>query len=89
MLLVPIHDGILGKGGTKSDYHIAGLAPFVVTGYHLPGLTAESILTGNDPCTGDEKCIYGYFTQALLPATGGEIGEPGSGFGATIITLIG
>jgi len=89
VLLVPIHDGILGKGGSKVEYHVAGLAAFVVTGYHLPGLSEKSNLTNKAPCKGDDKCIYGYFTNALMPPTGGAIGDPEDDFGATIITLIG
>ena len=69
LLFVPVFDSVTGTG-SGTTYHIKGMAAFVVTGYHLPGLSAASWLTGADPCKGSDKCIYGYFTQGLVPASG-------------------
>jgi hypothetical protein len=85
VLFVPVFNRVTGTG-TNTEYHIAGLAAFVVTGYHLPGVSVESWLTGTKYCKGSDKCVYGYFTQALIPATG-SIGGPD--LGASIVTLIG
>jgi Flp pilus assembly protein TadG len=85
VVYIPIFDAVSGTG-QNSQYHLKGFAAFVVTGYHLPGLTAKSWLTGNDACKGSDKCIYGFFTQGLIPA-GGTIGGPS--MGANVIQLTG
>lgn len=86
VLLVPIHSGV-DDAGAPAEYYVDGLAAFVVTGYYLPGLEAPSILTGEHYCSGQEKCIYGYFTQDLVPATG-PLGDPDE-YGVIAVTLIG
>jgi len=85
LLFIPVFDVVTGTGSGTS-YHIKGMAAFVVTGYHLPGLGDASWLTGADPCKGSDKCIYGYFTQGLVPASG-VIGGPD--LGASIVALVG
>ncbi|MGI5170001.1 pilus assembly protein TadG-related protein [Spirillospora sp. CA-253888] len=76
----------VGGTGQNTTYTIAGFAPFVITGYGMPGASAPSSLTGARHCSGSDKCLYGYFTRALVPA-GGQIGGPD--LGATIVTLVG
>jgi hypothetical protein len=88
VLLVPVHDGTLDPDGSEVDYHVVGFAAFVVTGYFLPGAEAASILTGSNPCSDTDRCLYGYFTHALLPVSG-TINAGSPDFGATIVTLIG
>lgn len=86
VLLLPIYDGVRGVG-TGTTYHLAGFASFVLTGYTLPGAHARSWLTGARPCSGDQFCLYGYFTRGLLRTTGVPIGGPD--LGTSVVNLIG
>lgn len=94
VLLVPVYDGISGTG-QNTTYHLAGFAAFVVTGYFLspgnpsaPGaVNAESTLTGQHYCSGQERCLYGYFTSALVPGQG-PVG-PLPSLGAVVVRTIG
>lgn len=52
--------------GTHTNYRITKTAPFVVTGYAMPGLKAASSVSGNNLCKGQEKCLYGYFTSLTM-----------------------
>lgn len=94
VLLVPVFDGITGTG-QNITYHLAGFAAFVVTGYFLspgnpnaPGaVNAVSTLTGQHYCSGQERCLYGYFTAALVPGQG-PVG-PLPNLGAVVVRTIG
>jgi Flp pilus assembly protein TadG len=81
----PVYDGA-GGTGHSGYYHLKGFAAFVVTGYALPGFSAPSWLTGKDYCKGSKKCVYGYFTQGLIPSTG-ALG--GLSMGASVVQLAG
>lgn len=85
VIFMPVYDGVSGTGA-GTTYHIKGMAAFVLTGYDLPGFSEKSWLTGEKLCKGSDKCLYGYFTQALVPATG-VIGGPD--LGASIVALVG
>jgi Flp pilus assembly protein TadG len=85
-LLVPVYDGI-AYSGTHTTYHLAGFSAFVLTGWWLPGSNAKSWLSGRNLCTGSNKCLYGYFTTGLLPATATL--SLGTNYGITAIHLIG
>ncbi|MFQ5947584.1 MAG: pilus assembly protein TadG-related protein [Acidimicrobiia bacterium] len=57
-------DGIQGQGA-NGRYLVAGFGAFYVTGYNFGGLfKAPSAATA--PCSGDERCIAGYFTTATV-----------------------
>ncbi len=86
---IPIYDTVEDQG-SNTVYHIVGVAAFVATGYFFGGGNdrhKESWLTGDEPCSGQERCIYGYFVDVLGP------GNIGSGdlqsFGATVVSLVG
>jgi len=85
VLPVPIYDGVHGTG-TDTIYHLAGVASFVLTGYAVPGVRRSSSLTGRHWCSGDEKCLYGYFTRSLLPSTA-DLG--GQERGGSVVVLAG
>lgn len=85
VLFVPVYTGSSGQGAGTS-YTLYGFAAFVVTGYHLPGFFASDWLNPANNCTGSSQCVNGYFTQAILPASG-AFGGPD--LGATIIRLTG
>jgi hypothetical protein len=84
-LLVPVYDGA-GGTGHEGYFHLKGFASFVVTGYHLPSLKIASQLTSKAYCKGDEKCLYGYFTTALLPA---DVVLGGPEMGVTAVRMLG
>jgi hypothetical protein len=86
VVMVPVFDQVRGTGNNL-EYHLDAVASFVVTGYHNPGLRASSNLSGStiDECTGNEFCIYGYFTEAV---ESGPIG-PLPGLGAVVVKTIG
>ncbi len=85
VVFVPVFDGA-GGTGHSGYYHLRGFGAFVVTGYHLPGLSDPSWLSATSPCKGTDKCIYGYFTQGLT-STSGSTGGPE--LGASIVQLSG
>jgi Flp pilus assembly protein TadG len=87
VILVPVYNsGSMCGRGEDGSYTLVGFAAFVVTGYHLPGFTASDWLNSANNCTGSQECVNGYFTQAVIPATG-TIG--GQDMGASIVQLTG
>lgn len=86
MTLVPVYDGVLGQGA-DTTYHLAGFAAFVLTGYDLSGPSQASWLTGRRSCGTSQRCLFGYFTRGLVPATGTRIGGPD--LGVSIVNLVG
>jgi Flp pilus assembly protein TadG len=88
LLYLPIYDGVQGTGG-NGIYHLAGFAAFVLTGGNINGqaggFNQKSTISGNNYCKGSDRCLYGFFTQGLVPA-----GTPGgTNFGATTVSLAG
>ncbi|WP_123827007.1 pilus assembly protein TadG-related protein [Micromonospora globispora] len=83
-VLVPVFGAISGGGG-NAQYSVSGYAAFVVTGWHLPGLDVPS--PERSSCDdGAKSCVFGYFTQTLVPG-GGAIGGPD--LGARVVAPIG
>jgi hypothetical protein len=85
IMLVPVFDGAGGTGHT-GYYHLRGFASFVITGYNVPGASEKSTLTNQKPCTGDVKCVSGYFTRDLV-TTATALGGPD--MGATTVQMLG
>jgi Flp pilus assembly protein TadG len=56
-----------GGPGQNATYYIIGLAGFVITGYK--NITGLPDLGTNSACTGNAKCIEGYFTPGLDPVS--------------------
>jgi len=77
-VFLPIFDEVTGTGA-GTEYRIAGYAAFVITGYSLPGGNKKSWLDGQTVCTGSDKCIAGFFTEALVAGTPG-----GGSYGAIV-----
>ncbi|MEV1287635.1 pilus assembly protein TadG-related protein [Micromonospora sp. NPDC049679] len=86
VMYLPVYDGVTGQG-SNTRYHLAGFAAFVLTGYKLSGFSAPSSLTGQQPCGGSQRCLYGYFTRGLVPTAIGQIGGPE--MGVSIVKLVG
>ncbi len=78
--------------GSKTEYTLNsdGLAAFVITGYRLPGAVKSSWLPGSTitPCTGSDKCIYGFFVDAPPPSSMNPV-IGGPGMGATAVAMTG
>ena len=85
LVYLPVYSAISGTGSGVT-YTLLGFAAFVITGYHLPSFTGPDWLNPPLLCKGDTFCIDGYFTQGLIPSTGGLGGK---GLGATIVKLTG
>lgn len=62
VVLLPVYDQ-LGGTGSGAWYHIYGYAAFHLTGYNITGQYKWQA-----PCTGNDSCIRGYFTQ-YVPST--------------------
>lgn len=76
-LLIPLFDDAWGNGN-NTEYHIAGFGAWVVTGYFLTGGGAKekSWLTNKHHCSGNERCVYGYFVSATFTATPDTVVDP-------------
>jgi hypothetical protein len=80
-VLVPVFSDIV-RGGGSAEYTVSGFAAFVLTGWNLPGTE------NRPPCpTGvTTRCIYGYFTAAVVSGSG-AVGGPD--LGARIVARVG
>jgi hypothetical protein len=90
-IYIPIFDTTTGSGSGAS-YHLVGLAAFILTGYANLNPLKDAIpapFTKADCPNGKTtpSCIFGHFTQALVPMTTTVGG--GTYFGATAIKLAG
>jgi hypothetical protein len=86
--VIPVYDGIQEQGA-GTEYHLAGFAAFVVTGYDLSGAGRTSWLSGRNRCgdSGSLRCVYGYFSRALVADVGG-IAE-GPDLGVAVVSMVG
>lgn len=64
-LTFSIYDSVTGTPG-NFKYHIVGVSGFVITGFRFKDKQMDSIVGPSNLCTGNEKCIYGYFTDKYL-----------------------
>jgi hypothetical protein len=90
-IFIPIFDTTTGSGAGAS-YHLVGLAAFILTGYANMNPLKDAIpspFTKADCPNGKTtpSCIFGRFTQALVPVS--TINGGGTNFGATAIKLAG
>ncbi|MFC9695099.1 TadE/TadG family type IV pilus assembly protein [Kribbella sp. NPDC056951] len=90
-IFIPIFDTTTGSG-SGATYHLIGLAAFVLTGYANMNPLKDVFPAGfsKADCPNGKttpSCIFGHFTQALVPVTT-TIGG-GTYFGATAIKLAG
>ncbi|HEY3557485.1 MAG TPA: Tad domain-containing protein [Kribbella sp.] len=90
-IYIPIFDTTTGTGNGAS-YHLLGLAAFILTGYANMNPLKDAIpapFTKSSCPNGSTtpSCIYGHFTQALVPVST-TIGT-GPNFGAIAIKLAG
>jgi hypothetical protein len=76
---LPVYDGIRDQGRT-GQFHIHGFAYFQITGYNFGGQYKL-----NSPCSGDDRCVRGFFTTGVI--FDGDLG--GEDLGISIVKLIG
>ena len=77
LIIMPIYVDTNGLNGANGSYRIDGFAAFYLTGYSTPGERRDSVASGRRLCSGSDKCLYGWFTEALVPvgiSTGGGSG---------------
>jgi Flp pilus assembly protein TadG len=86
VVFLPVFDSASGSG-SGATYHLTGVAAFVLNGYkNLPGLHPDVVPGGmSSQCSGNNECLFGYFTQALAPLT--DVVGTGTNYGATAIKL--
>jgi Flp pilus assembly protein TadG len=94
VLLIPVFDCVSDStkvcpkatSGADTWYHVKGLAAFSITGSNMPSYTYAP-QKASTICASGKKCLYGWFTEAVLRNTT-AIG-PGPGFGVNVIRAVG
>jgi Flp pilus assembly protein TadG len=82
-VLLPIFDEF-GGTGSNAWYHVYGYAAFRITGYALGG----QFDTARRPCTGNDRCIAGYFTRWVELSDAFTTSPTAPDLGAEILRLI-
>lgn len=92
VVYLPVFSGAITPQGHNTEYLLVGLAAFKLTGWaNLATVTPKSSIPSPEPsgCSASDVCVFGEFTQALVPVSHG-VGSPGSGnFGAEAVQLSG
>jgi len=88
VIFLPVYSAAWGNG-SNGTYQIAGFAAFYLSGYALPGAHPTKVASpvGGHLCKGSDKCVYGWFTQALMPPPS-TLGS-GPSMGARVVALVG
>lgn len=81
-VLFPIFDTSTGEG-SGARYHLYGYAAFTVTGYHFGGQ-----YSWNSPCSGNNRCVRGYFTRFVDLGEAFTYSPTAPPLGASILHLI-
>ncbi len=86
--IMPYFDESSGTGN-NAQYHASGFGALYVTGYYFAGQYRERSLINNQwPCSGNERCIQGYFIGDWVGGGGSGIGG-GNAHGVNIVGLTG
>ncbi|MDD9205590.1 hypothetical protein PU560_03795, partial [Georgenia sp. 10Sc9-8] len=80
-MLLPIFDRSTGTG-SGATYGVYGYAAFKLTGYSFGGQ-----YKWNSPCSGDERCVQGYFTQFVDLSDAFDYGAGAPQLGAAVVSL--
>lgn len=85
---IPVYGTTNDLNGNNGGYYVVGYAAFYMTGYSLGSVKEPSAVTGGYPCSKDDRCISGFFTEALdtAPGSSGVVGS-GPSLGANIVGL--
>jgi Flp pilus assembly protein TadG len=73
-----------GDTGSNAWYQVYGYAAFTITGYHLGGQYS----TSPKPCSGNERCVAGYFTRLVDLSERFDYSPDAPQLGASILRLI-
>ncbi len=82
-VLLPLYDQT-GATGNNAWYHVFEYAAFKLTGYYLGG----QYQTSPQPCTGNARCVAGYFTRFVDISQRFTYTSSGTDTGAEILRLI-
>jgi Flp pilus assembly protein TadG len=82
-VLLPLFDQS-GDTGTNAWYRVLGYAAFRITGYSLGG----QYKTSPAPCSGNDRCLAGYFTRFVDLSDRFTYTDDGPDLGASILRLI-
>jgi len=82
-VLLPLFDQS-GASGSNAWYRVYGYAAFKLTGYALGGQYA----TSPKPCSGNERCVSGYFTRYVELSDAWNYSPDAPQLGASILRLI-
>ncbi|MFJ6133061.1 pilus assembly protein TadG-related protein [Janibacter terrae] len=80
-VLLPIFDRTTGTG-SSATYRVYGYAAFTLTGYSFNGE-----YKWNAPCSGDARCIRGYFTQFVDQSSAFTYSPTAPKLGAAVVSL--
>ncbi|MCW2583307.1 MAG: hypothetical protein JWQ53_2097 [Klenkia sp.] len=81
-VLLPVFQDYRGQGNNAS-YGVYGYAAFVVTGYYFAGQ-----YSWNAPCSGNDRCVRGYFTRFVDLDDTFTYGPTAPDLGARVVDLI-
>jgi Flp pilus assembly protein TadG len=84
VVLLPLYDAA-GSTGSNAWYHVYGYAAFKLTGYHLGSSQYRST---PDPCSGNDRCVAGYFVRYVDLSERFTYTSDGPALGASILRLI-
>ncbi len=84
-VLLPIFDSQTGTG-SGATYRVYAYAAFQITGYHFGGQYNWSP-SGADPCTGNNRCIRGYFTRMVSLSEVFTYGATAPQLGASVVKI--
>lgn len=86
VVLIPYFDMHTGTGN-GAKYRVYGFGALYVTGYYFAGqYRVDSLIDGKRPCTGNDRCIQGYFIGDWTVNGGGSVGGPGLGLDLVQLT---
>lgn len=81
-VLLPIFDQA-GGTGSSAWYAVHGYAAFTITAYHFGGQ-----YDSGKPCTGEDRCIRGYFTRFVDAGDSFSYGPAAPALGAWVLRLV-
>jgi Putative Flp pilus-assembly TadE/G-like len=84
VVLLPLYDAA-GSTGNNAWYHVYGYAAFKLTGYYLG---SNAYRTSPQPCTGNDRCVAGYFVRYVDLSERFTYTSDGPSLGASILRLI-
>jgi Flp pilus assembly protein TadG len=82
-VLLPLFD-TSGASGNNAWYHVYGYAAFRITGFHFGG----QFSTSPKPCSGNERCVSGYFTRFVDLSDAFSYSPDAPALGSSVLRLV-